>query len=162
MKLSAASLAAVATIALVSTAPRARATGFEEVGSELRPRDKTELELHGAFRTRAEVLSNLDLDRGLTPSGQPLFPVPASGGQNLVYADQRFRTDFAAYAPFGGVAVKAGSAWLDGAPLAYLQAQLDAFAAGDRHNDISQQMRNVARNMTAAEITQAAHYYAGQ
>ena len=62
----------------------------------------------------------------------------------------------------GGVAVKAGSAWLDGAPLAYLQAQLDAFADGDRHNDISQQMRNVARNMTAAEITQAAHYYAGQ
>ncbi len=61
----------------------------------------------------------------------------------------------------GGVAAKAGSAWLDGAPAAYLQAQLEAFAAGGRHNDISQQMRNVARNMTPAEITQAAHYYAG-
>ncbi len=61
----------------------------------------------------------------------------------------------------GGVATKAGSAWLDGAPAAYLQAQLEAFAAGGRHNDISQQMRNVARNMTPAEITLAAHYYAG-
>ena len=62
----------------------------------------------------------------------------------------------------GGVAAKAGSAWLDGAPLAYLQAQLAAFADGGRHNDISQQMRNVARNMTPAEITQAARYYAGE
>jgi len=62
----------------------------------------------------------------------------------------------------GGVAAKAGSAWLDGAPQAYLQAQLEAFAAGTRHNDISQQMRNIARNMTPAEITQAARHYAGQ
>ncbi len=52
----------------------------------------------------------------------------------------------------GGIATKTGSAWLDGAPAAYLQGQLEAFATGARHNDISQQMRNIARNMTAAEI----------
>jgi uncharacterized protein (TIGR04551 family) len=84
----------------------AAATGFEEVGGDLRPRDKTEYELHGGLRMRAEVLSNLDLDRGYTPSGQPLFPVPSGGGQNLTYADMRLRTDFAAYAVGGGVAVK--------------------------------------------------------
>ena len=61
----------------------------------------------------------------------------------------------------GGVATRDGSAWLDGAPLAYLQAQLEAFATGGRHNDINQQMRDGARNMTPAEITLAAHYYAG-
>jgi cytochrome c553 len=44
----------------------------------------------------------------------------------------------------------------------YLRAQLEAFASGERHNDISEQMRNVARGMTPAEIERAAAYYAGQ
>ncbi len=61
----------------------------------------------------------------------------------------------------GGVAAKPGSAWLDGARAAYLQAQLEAFAAGGRHNGISQQMRNAARNTTPAEIKPAAHHHAG-
>jgi cytochrome c553 len=38
---------------------------------------------------------------------------------------------------------------------------LQAFA-GARHNDIGQQMRNVARQMTSNEISEAAHYYASQ
>ena len=93
-------------IAIGAASSHASATGFEEVGAELRARDKTEIELHGTFRTRAEVLHNLDLDRGLTPSGQPLFPVPSNGGQSFLYGDQRLRTDFAAYALGGGVAIK--------------------------------------------------------
>jgi cytochrome c553 len=44
----------------------------------------------------------------------------------------------------------------------YLRTQLQAFASGTRHNDISEQMRNVARGMTYAEIEQAAAYYASQ
>jgi cytochrome c553 len=44
----------------------------------------------------------------------------------------------------------------------YLRAQLEAFASGERHNDISEQMRNVARGMTIPEIERAAAYYAGQ
>ena len=39
---------------------------------------------------------------------------------------------------------KAGSPWLEGQPVTYLRAQLDAFARA-RRNDISEQMRNVAR-----------------
>jgi cytochrome c553 len=39
---------------------------------------------------------------------------------------------------------------------------LQAFASGARHNDIDQQMRNVARQMTPDEISDAAHYYASQ
>ncbi len=31
-----------------------------------------------------------------------------------------------------------------------MKAQLQAFASGERRNDISQQMRNIARAMTAA------------
>ncbi len=62
----------------------------------------------------------------------------------------------------GGIDNKAGSAWLEGQSPVYLRAQLTAFVSGARHNDINQQMRNVARNMTPAEIDAAAEYYAGQ
>ncbi|GGF20601.1 cytochrome c [Aliidongia dinghuensis] len=62
----------------------------------------------------------------------------------------------------GGMDTKTGSPWLDGESAVYLKAQLQAFASGDRHNDISEQMRNVARRMTPAEIDAAAEYYASQ
>ena len=61
----------------------------------------------------------------------------------------------------GGIDHKAGSPWLEGMPAAYTKAQLQAFANGSRHNDISEQMRNVARNLTPDEIDAAATYYAG-
>lgn len=55
-----------------------------------------------------------------------------------------------------------GAPWLEGEPAIYIRAQLQAFASGDRHNDTSEQMRNVARQMTAGEIEAAAQYYASQ
>jgi cytochrome c553 len=61
----------------------------------------------------------------------------------------------------GGIDHKVGSPWLEGMPAAYTRAQLQAFANDTRHNDINEQMRNIARNMTAAEIDAAAAYYAG-
>ncbi len=61
----------------------------------------------------------------------------------------------------GGVASKTGSPWLDGLSAVYTKSQLLAFASGARHNDISEQMRNIARNMTPDEIDAAAAYYAG-
>jgi cytochrome c553 len=62
----------------------------------------------------------------------------------------------------GGVDYKAGSAWLEGESAVYLKAQLEAFASGARHNDISQQMRNIARGMSREEMRQAADYFASQ
>ncbi len=62
----------------------------------------------------------------------------------------------------GSLAAKLGSPWLEGESAVYLRSQLVAFASGVRHNDISEQMRNVARGMTPAEIEAAAQYYAGQ
>lgn len=62
----------------------------------------------------------------------------------------------------GSLDNKTGSPWLEGQSEAYLKAQLRAFAAGQRNNDISQQMRNIARAMTSEEIDQAAAYYASQ
>jgi cytochrome c553 len=57
---------------------------------------------------------------------------------------------------------KLGTPWLDGQSAVYIKAQLQAFATGGRRNDISEQMRNIARQMTAAEIEEAARYYAGR
>jgi cytochrome c553 len=62
----------------------------------------------------------------------------------------------------GEVDHKLGTPWLEGESAVYLGNQLQAFASGTRHNDISEQMRNVARGMTSAEIERAASYYASQ
>lgn len=62
----------------------------------------------------------------------------------------------------GEVDYKVGTEWLEGESATYLRTQLEAFASGDRHNDISQQMRNIARRMTPTEIQQAAAWYANQ
>jgi cytochrome c553 len=59
----------------------------------------------------------------------------------------------------GGLDAKPGAPWLGGESANYLRAQLRAFADGTRRNDISEQMRNVARRMTPAEIEDAARYY---
>jgi cytochrome c553 len=60
----------------------------------------------------------------------------------------------------GEVGHKTAAAWLEGQPVAYLRAQLEAFASGARHNDIDEAMRNVARAMTPQEIDAASRYYA--
>jgi cytochrome c553 len=60
----------------------------------------------------------------------------------------------------GEIGSKASAAWLEGQPVAYLHAQLEAFASNARHNDIDEQMRNVARVMTPQEIDAASRYYA--
>ena len=62
----------------------------------------------------------------------------------------------------GSLDNKVGSPWLEGQSEAYLKAELQAFASGRRTNDISQQMRNIARAMTPQEIDEAAAYYASQ
>ncbi|OLL33332.1 cytochrome c4 [Burkholderia sp. SRS-W-2-2016] len=55
---------------------------------------------------------------------------------------------------------KGAAPWLGGQSAEYLAAQLRAFASGARHNDINEQMRNVARQMTEEEIDSVAKYYA--
>jgi cytochrome c553 len=62
----------------------------------------------------------------------------------------------------GGLDNKAGSPWLEGQSAVYMKSQLQAFASGARRNDISGQMRNIARQMTPDEMDQAARYYASQ
>lgn len=106
----------------MSVAPYARATGFHEIGQDYKPREKTEVDLSGYLRTRGEALYNLDLDRGLTPSGQPIFPVSQADtkAQTLTHWDMRLRTDVALYAPGSMVGVKARFDILDNLALGSL------------------------------------------
>jgi cytochrome c553 len=60
----------------------------------------------------------------------------------------------------GGVDQKLGAPWLEGMPMDYLVAQLNAFASGNRRNDSQAQMRNMVRAMTAKEIDEVSIFYA--
>lgn len=84
------------------------ASGLADHGEDLYTREKFEVALDGYLRTRGELLHNLDLDRGTTPSGRGLYATPLGdpNGQLLTAADLRVRTDLAVYAPFAAVAVK--------------------------------------------------------
>ena len=53
-----------------------------------------------------------------------------------------------------------GAPDLRGQQRAYLEQQMQAFKSGTRRNDISAQMRNVARELTGGEIAVLAAFYA--
>lgn len=97
-------LAALAGLA----APAARATGFTDLGDDIEAAPEAGFELDGYVRARGDLLWNLDLDRGPTPSGALFFPVPLDDptGQLLTHADLRLRADVAGVVPEWGVAAK--------------------------------------------------------
>ena len=95
----------------------------------------------------------------------PRATVSVSGGHDapaLVKVGDPMRNIAPCSSCHGGMDHKTGSPWLEGAPQLYLNTQLANFAKGVRHNDINGQMRNVARQMTAAEMTSVAAYYASR
>ncbi len=94
--------------AALALSPTAGATGFAELGEDIVQRDKVTVDLDGYLRMRGEALNNLDLDRGPTPSGQPLYPVSRADpeAQTLTHWDMRARTDVKVFAPGATLAVK--------------------------------------------------------
>jgi cytochrome c553 len=88
------------------------------------------------------------------------LPVAAGGPPQIVANGAPMRSIAPCGACHGTLASKPGAGWLGGQPVVYLRAQLQAFAAGSRHNDIGEQMRNIARGLTPAEIDAATQYYA--
>lgn len=89
-------------------------------------------------------------------------PTPQLTKPNIVIYGAPLRGIAPCGACHGSLDNKTGSPWLEGQSETYVKTQLQAFASGERHNDISQQMRNIARAMTPQEIEQAAAYYASQ
>lgn len=96
---------------------------FSNTGQEnLALRDGAAVKFNGYLRTRGAAFYNHDLDRGVTPSGETLFPVPLADANNqwMTLADMRLRTDLAFYAPGGTVVVKARADLLDNLALGSL------------------------------------------
>jgi len=95
--------------------------------------------------------------------------VPSGGRTNSAAADTVAKTLAEVGAPLRGIAPCSachgpmgqtqGAPGLRGQQRAYLEEQLLAFKAGSRHNDISAQMRSVARQLSGDEITRLAAYY---
>ncbi len=108
---------------LVAYDPLTFAADLTALGAELAPRhyaaprEHTEIIVHGMLRVRESGLYNMDLDRGLDASGQPIAPIPLDNGQIVDVGNIRARTDVAVYARGIGVAVKARIDWLDNVPL---------------------------------------------
>jgi uncharacterized protein (TIGR04551 family) len=123
---------------LLTVCRTAGATGFTDYGADLEAPESW-FDVSGYLRTRGLILGNLDLDRGLTPSGEAFYPIDITDptAQTLTRADIRLRGDLAAYWPDGGMAVKArvdvldnvllGSA-ADGVPSASVTQRHDASA----------------------------------
>lgn len=95
-------------LTMLLCAPAAHAGGFEELARTLSGRADRWWAVNGALRVRGELLYNLDLDRGLTPSGEPFFPVPEADptAQHLTDADMRLRADLGVFTPGGAMGVK--------------------------------------------------------
>jgi cytochrome c553 len=89
-------------------------------------------------------------------------PDPAVDAPQIVARGAPMRNVPACASCHGATDAKLGTPWLEGQSAVYIKAQLQAFSTGARRNDISEQMRNIARQMTAAEIDEAARYYASR
>ena len=106
------------------------------------------------MRDLAAYYANLPKLAGYHPASQSIPPIVATGSP--------MRNIAPCASCHGAADHKTGAPWLEGEPVAYIRTQLQAFAVGDRHNDIGEQMRNVARQMTPVEIEAAARYYSSQ
>jgi len=89
----------------------------------------------------------------------PRLPTDPHGVPAIIETGAPMRNIPPCAACHGGLDAKPGAPWLGGESANYLRAQLRGFTDGTRRNDISEQMRNIARRMTPAEIEEAAGYY---
>jgi cytochrome c553 len=113
--------------------------------------DLHDLAAYYASLPRAPAAEALGLPAGVGPDANAVkLAMQGDPGRNIAPCA----------ACHGQVDRKGAAPWLGGQSSVYLAAQMRAFASGARHNDINEQMRNVARQMSSAEIDSLAKYYA--
>lgn len=95
------------------------------------------------------------------PQASPKRLADAPAVPSIVLNGAPMRNVAPCLACHGGMGLKTGAPRLMGQAPAYIRAQLQAFATGARHNDISMQMRNVARGLESQEIEAAVRFYQG-
>ena len=87
---------------------------------------------------------------------------PTNAPPSLVAVGSPIRSIAPCAACHGPLGFKEGAPPLEGQKGAYLKAQLEAFATGARHNDINQQMREIARALSPTERDSLAEWYGNQ
>jgi cytochrome c553 len=103
-----------------------------------------------------------DLAAYYTYLPRPFDHPPIAGRPRIVASGAPMRGIAPCGACRGDLDSKAGAGWLRGQPAVYLHTQLEALSSGTPHNDIGEQMRNIARRMTAAEMGAATEFYANR
>jgi len=83
-----------------------------------------------------------------------------AAARSLIEVGSPMRSIASCAACHGPLGVTTAAPELRGQQRAYLEQQMQAFKTGDRRNDISEQMRSVARQLSGQEITMLAAYYA--
>jgi len=99
---------------------------------------------------------------GGLPKFTPIAPADRRQVPALIRVGDPMRNIAPCASCHGGYDQKLGSPWLEGMPQEYLAQQLRAFASGARRNDSHGVMRNVARQLSGAEIDQLARFYASR
>jgi cytochrome c553 len=94
---------------------------------------------------------------GATTESASAYPV----AHQLVELGSPMRSVASCAACHGPLSLTFGAPNLQGQQRAYLVQQMQALQSGGRHNDISEQMRSVARQLTEAEIAALGAYYSG-
>jgi cytochrome c553 len=102
---------------------------------------------------------------GLAPLGSIRVPESGRGlrgadpAKRLIYAGDPRRGIAPCSACHGPAGYKLGAPALQGQHAAYIERQLAAFAQGIRQNDIFEQMRAIAKQLTADEMHELAAFY---
>ena len=103
------------------------------------------------------------LRRCRIPSPRPPRKIDSAdaAARNLIEVGSPLRGIAPCAACHGPLGFTPGAPGLRGQQRAYLEQQLQAFATGRRSNDISEQMRAIARQLTGEEIAMIAAHYSG-
>lgn len=128
-----------------------------------------------AIATALTAQDSADVAAYFANRADGLLPMAGEGvpesGRSLRQSDPAIRLVFAGdprrgippcAACHGPGAHKLGAPALQGQHAAYIERQLAAFAQGMRQNDINQQMRTIAAQLTQDEMHAAASYYGAQ
>jgi cytochrome c553 len=125
---------------------------------------KRDTQVMGVFVAALSAQDILDLAThfGSLPNPYAAATTPATdpAARSLVEAGSPMRNIASCAACHGPMGYVQAAPELRGQQRAYLEEQMQAFKAGNRHNDISAQMRSVVRQLTSDEIGKLAAYYA--
>jgi cytochrome c553 len=121
--------------------------------------DKDSADVAAYFASRPSALA---VGPGTTPQLEPIGPREDSAVRHLVFVGDPQRGIPPCAACHGPLGYKIGAPPLTGQQTAYIERQLAAFAQGMRQNDINEQMRTPAKQLTPDEMHLLAFFFGAQ